>query len=494
MSKDTRDKVLTEQARQMATKMLRSPALAVSYRDALVDAVEDSSFDEKLTEWYAEAGFATNHAHVASVLADAPRSLLAYWDGLYLIRADDELHALKIGATGVLIDGVATSDPVLQDGVLKIFPSASAPYQAELSFTEVGWHGEGSIGADTVFERACTGRFWKKDAERPKADNVVGASRRLTLDATTPATKRAASAARVGDVDPTLANFAKDHGGEYEAHWTRTPHADAVVRHLFVATKDDAVTARFDEEGSTEVTLAKSNLVTSRHLTYSDDKLTFDLVFDTFGQVAQSFDGSIFTKGGERPVADNVHAIWTRQPSRFTSDVIFGIAVGAFGIVAAILTPIISSYAGKKDADEIKSRLDDVSKIDRGPLALFSKDPYRQELAMEDLKSDSVSAKEAFERLDAERDAAFDQLNKEAEALQRTYDQLARQITEAKSKGDLAKADALRQQQEATAKDQAANKQRQDKNKDQGLIIKDEDSENDQELDDLKKEIEKKKG
>ena len=437
MTDDPRENRLHEQATQLATKLLRSPSLAMSYRDAISEAVEDSSFDQKLAKWFRDAGFTTNHAHVAAVFAAAPSTLLAFWDGVYLVQVEDRMAALQLGPVGVLLDGLKAADVIFDNGCLRFSPTETSPWQADLTFGELGWNGEGSVGAANVFQRSVKGRIWGATATRPESENAVGASKRVSL-------KRSAAPVRLmaalGETAVDWTDFASHYAGDYEVHWTKTAAAEPVSRHLTIAKRDEGVEVKYSQDQSTAITLSlAAQHPSAEKLTYVDNQLRFDLGFSEFGEQVRTFNGKIYTLTATEPTANNALGVFLRPEARWPADVITATALGGAAFAIGVFIPIITALCATKDTNEIKSKLAEMSHIPDGPAGLFSGDPAQASVALDNLKRDYKTAMASQTDIAGQYSDAINKLVGEIHTLTLAKAQIAKDLTDAIAAGDDAK-------------------------------------------------------
>jgi hypothetical protein len=451
MTNDIREKLLREQADKLAAEMLRTPLLAVDYRDALVGAAEDSNFEGKLVSWFRSSGFTTNHAHLADALVRAPGMNLAYWDGFYLLRVDDALFALDVGETGVVLNGVPVSGVTFDDGVLRFSPSELSPWNGELTFADLGWHGETSLASATVFQRSCKGRVGSA-ANRPEAQNAAGGTARVVSE-------RAASATQANRVMKPFAAtvdwsaFLNVWSGTYAVTWTNTPEASNSGTLKLESTNNTGIKLTFTPTvGSATVTSPTTSTQNPpiNSLAFNDGTTKFNLTFQTYGDSVRGFTGTICASGTTAPQTNNAFGS-SPQPKDNATAIAIGLGAPALGL--AILIPIIAYLFSRRDADQIKDKFTELNDIPEGPAKLFEGDPKKRTVALEQLKKDYKKAAGDQGKIAKQYSNAINQLVKEIGQLQQAEQQLKVDLVKAQNEGDQHKQDLLKAQNDLLLKE-----------------------------------------
>jgi hypothetical protein len=458
MPNDPQDDLLRQQAHVFAAKLVRSPALAIGYRDALSEAVEDSDFDGKLRDWIISSGFTTDRARIAAAFEDAPRELLAVWDGFYLVEVDKTIAALQIDALGVQLNGLKVADATFADGVLRFSPTKLSPWSGELTFSHAGWDGETPFPPSAPLQKFCKGHIWGAGAKRPEAANAAGATKLVFLGSWPVQGHAAAALASAGDaaVDWT---FFTQFFGSYVVHWTEKPLAGPTIRQLSVAAANGGIAVQFSNKGSTQVILTTpAQHPAQNRLKFHDDKLSFELEFGQYGDRVRTFVGKIYPKGGAVPKTNN--AVGSMEIAESHWDSYLGLALGIGGILLSIgglLASLMPKLATKQDADDIKAALDDINTSSWEQIGLLKAEVSERDRAFERLDQEFNETRQAHDGALDHYNTRIGELNRDLRKQRAEIAQLQIDRAAAIRDGQAEKAERLRLEEEAKSSAERTN-------------------------------------
>jgi hypothetical protein len=371
---DKNDQFLREEARRLATDMLRFPTLGIEYRDVIVDAYEDSNSQEKVIQWMRSAGYKTRPDLLHEELIGARRTNLAAWEGVYLLVVQGVgLVTLEIDVAGVRVGGGSPADVTFADGSLRFGASATSPWSGELRFTAVEPDASRPLSDGGVFQKKCVGKLWTKDAAKPEADNSEGATMRCEL---APSPDEApvhnmmmlgAEPLATNPVPASWKSFLKKWTGAYKVTLI-TSTTDPVTKLRSSETiqsgpeygiggeKDSA--AMLTYIAPTKVDLStKDNRPQENRVSYSDGQHQFDLTFADFSEGVRAFSGKIYLQGSTAPADPNAAgtaAALAPASPEWSGTAIAGFVVSAIGLVAT-LAGFVAVYVSIKYADKLSA-------------------------------------------------------------------------------------------------------------------------------------------
>lgn len=448
MTKNDPNNLLRDQARLLAARLFRSPSLAVTYREALADAAEDTELDAKLGEWFRTSGFTTDQSNLSAVFADAPKSLLAYWDGFYLVKVESTIHTLQIDDGGVQLNGLKVADAKLDDGVLRFAPTKVSSWSGEIAFEHLGWHGETSFESATVLQKSCKGRIWSGD-KRPEAPNASGASPRILLGSAPPVMlAAAASASASGDTPVRWDEFIKEFGGTYDVRWTDGDGdgegTELKRRQLSIVARGTDVEVAFTDDGSDPVTLTtKAQHPSAGVLKFDDNKHSFELDFDAFGDGVRTVSGKIYAVGATAPTVKNTIGLLSRgKPLSWDAGI--QLATGLFGVAATLIATLgvlIPWLTSTKESAEIKTKLDTLTKalVDKGAngVGVMSSDPVVSSRSSKELSNEYAMQERSQKAMEKQADGLIDMLQKQVDKAEIRITQIVQELKDAQAKGDV---------------------------------------------------------
>jgi hypothetical protein len=368
MSDDT-EKLLREKARKLVTDILRDPFLALEYRDIVLDSFEDSNSERTVTKWMTKAGYATRHDLFRDEIENGPRTNLASWDGIYVIRVDGgPLLSLQIDASGVKLNRRLVSEAVFADGILRFGPVDGA-WSGELSFTAVTPMVGRPLSDGGTFQRSCTGKLWKQGAAKPDVANAHGATKRLDLPPSPPADAENA----VVRTRPAAGLLGAEQSATFVGKWTGdyavslistdpTTHADIQQTgpdYGVTGDNDTQVTLTYVDPFKLNLTLP-ANQPSTDHIVYTAGQRKFDLTFGQFAGDVRGFSGKIYPASAPVPSATNVSGVarspLAPQPSPDDHAIVdVGLAI-AIGTLVAALGACVATVLGVKYADYLAGK------------------------------------------------------------------------------------------------------------------------------------------
>jgi hypothetical protein len=427
MTTDFRDDILRDQARVLAAEMLRDPILTISYRDALLAAVEDSDFEGKLVDWFRTTDRATDHAHLSAAFREGPQTNLAFWDGAYLLQFDGTIFELELGEIGVLLNGIGVGDATFSDGVLRFDASELSPWNAELRFVASPQVGDVPWDAGTVIQKSCSGRLWSPKTAGVGAAvvNAKGWTRQIAItgNSAPPHAATLRSSALLGDSAIDWSKFLTAWAGTY---YVRPADGSGASLEFTVSAKDKGIELSYSAPGSKPTTTPTTRQTPPvDQLWYQDNQFQFDLTFVSFGDNLKTFAGKIYPIGSTAPVSANAFGAMAKPPAKWGVDLITATWIASLGTFLAIIGPILTYLFTYRDTNSIKEAIEKLDKAVtlsvQPPLQLFSNH-------QKDYESGERNLSEAFNDSLARESNTFELWKRNTQILDGGLDTLAERM------------------------------------------------------------------
>ncbi len=319
---DKHDDFLRSVARDLVTDMLRDPLLCIDYRNAVSDALDASSPEDRLTKWLGEIEYPTRTDFIRDALVSAPQTNLAWWDGGYLLQVDGRtLVTLEIGAR-VRVAGRYVAGASFADGGSCASARRRRRRGAASSASPASGHGAprreatrrlpeavapASCGRATPRVRRPTTRSARPGAWRSARSASPPSSRpRPAIRRLPPTTTRASSRAGGGKLrrhDHPEENSAgveeSDHGPNYGVSFKHEDGRDD---------GDDRALLTYVEPATVDLKTTATRPFRDQ-ICYSDThNRTFDLTFGEFTEGVKSFSGTI-SIAPDDPAVDRVVSV-----------------------------------------------------------------------------------------------------------------------------------------------------------------------------------------